>query len=131
MIHKSTSTPSDIATLSERAAERLWGWWDVDLTDLMVEMDSGDIYPAGDSSINPCLEKEHGHYDGVMPLLSISQLIQYLDDHDLYQDPATGMTHADGIAADQLCDFLWDRVKAHLEYGENPAPLPDSVLMPA
>jgi hypothetical protein len=127
MTHRATITPQDLAQLSERAATRLYSWWIPDLGDLVLDMDDGSIYPAGDSDINPCLEKDHGHYVSCLPLLSTSQLIQYLDDHDIYRDPTTGTTHLDGIPADQILDFLWDRCRAHLEYGDDPAPLPDYI----
>jgi hypothetical protein len=56
-------------------------------------------------------------------------MIEYLDEHQLYRDFKTGITHADGISADQLCEWLWDRVRGHLEYADDPAPLPDFVAV--
>ena len=62
---------------------------------------------------------------GYFDLPDIGCMIEYLDDHGLYRDPETGMTHADSIPADQLCDWLWSRTAAHLAYGDDPTPLPD------
>lgn len=119
MIHKSCITPDDLATLSENASVRLFAWWEVDYGDLVLDMESGEVYMAGDTGICACLAKEH--YAACMPLLSTSQLIQYLDDHGLYRDPKTGITQADGMPAEHLLDWLWSRTKAHLEYSGSTA----------
>lgn len=128
---KTHITPRDLSALSDDAKAKLWSWWPLELGDLYLDESTGEIEVAGDTGIYNCLAKDHEHYDTSLPLLSISQMIEYLDDHHLYRDPKTGITHADGIAADQLCDWLWSRVVAHLEYGDDPTPLPDFVTMPA
>jgi hypothetical protein len=129
MSMKTHITPRDLSILSDDAKAKLWSWWPLALADLYVDEETGDVNVAGDTGIYNCVAKDHGHYDSALPLLSVTQMIAYLDDHGLYRDDATGMTHADGIAADQLCAWLWSRTAAHLEHDEYPQPLPDFVAV--
>lgn len=109
----------DLLTLSLRARQRLHDWWQPDLGDVCVDMRFGeqdeetDILIAGDTRLLPTLDK--AAYKDLLLWPTIRHLICYLDDHGLYYDPTTGVTKADGIPADQLLAWLWDRTKAHLE----------------
>lgn len=119
---------SDLLTLSPAARKRWHDWWEPTLGDVCADLnikpsqDHADIYVAGDSQYLHTMSKRAYRKLTLWP--TITHLIQYLDDHGLYRDPKTGTTHADGIAAADLCDWLWSRVKAHLEHADDPEPLP-------
>lgn len=105
---------SDLNQLSDKGKERLWEW---DLKTKTIEANKfGAIYTQWRTDEN-------------LPLLSIGQLIQFLDEHEFFVDFVLKQFHPQNcwvvrymwfdkekeFVAEELCDSLWMAVKDILE----------------
>lgn len=106
-------TPKQLQELSEPAKARLRDWW---------KPEQGDYYTDGFFKAFMNYEIYHIFTAGstpapapFLPLLSIGQMIEFLDEHDelLYCEEISH--HITWEEDEELCDTLWEAVKTVLE----------------
>lgn len=114
-------TVKQLEELSKREKEKLRKWW-------VDHIQEGDLYIDLDDVTMPemirCCEHEL-EYESEMPLLSIGQMIEFLDerndfdeiikDKDRWEFHTTMKPTGKCFLDKELCDALWEAVKEVLE----------------
>ncbi len=128
-------TPDDLNQLSEKGKERLREWWEPEYGDRLA------FKPYGCRKLRERIYIEEMGYDiidevlgtttidaNALPLLSIGQMIEYLDEHTEHAIEALAIDKGEHewhvywlvknkptIKSVELCDALWEAVKESLE----------------
>ena len=103
-------TVEQLDELSEEGKEQLRKWWKPKQWDRKVSNDfDGPFLVRRDMETRAEVGYETKHW---LPLLSIGQMIEFLDDHEAL---ITIVTNPSRGNKDRLCDNLWENVKEVLE----------------
>lgn len=120
-------TVGQLNELSKEAKEKLREWWKPERLDRVKDDGiEGEYYLTDystefDGWIVEDEETRHaGWKKGMLPLLSIGQMIEFLDSEDMRWHSYVVDTNTGGLSYDdELCDALWEEVRRILNYRYN------------
>jgi hypothetical protein len=126
-------TPKQLEELSEQGKEKLRAWWKPQEGDWFMCLCHGEKHLLHDDNDEGCeVGNDYFHrfndIEKPLPLLSIGQMIQYLDEHrdkddfvplaidkGEYEWHVYSVSKKPSYRSVELCDCLWEAVKKELE----------------
>ncbi len=108
-------TKQDLEQLSGKGKERLREWWKPETSNLVTYIDKDLIKWVGVYGNEVELNKQGYLKRNLYPLLSIGQMVEFLDEHSILWWDENGCKVLPWNQGEELCDSLWFAVKEVLE----------------